>query len=286
MSDKDNVANPITCRNLSLLLYVHGASANMGKEQLVLIDLENGKSQDSNPEAETNEVVMCEVPIRSEHCAASLSLADAYVVKKDTSDSAEIAIDHGNEISNISAIPSGLPRRSYLCWGICLLLTSIALLLSVIGASARKNEMTIMPRPEHNDVIKYLHSHNISSHEELTTVDSPRNLAARWLAESDPAQLPIPVTYDYLYVARYVMVLNYFALNGDGWTMNVNFMTDKHVCDWNGMKNAFGRKGVESGGLSCDENRIPGVLDLGKFSVANVSTYRSNKSDQVKLIQS
>lgn len=234
----------------------------MTNEQLVMIDLEEGTPVDFNPNAEPNEVVPCEVPIQSDHCAASLSLADAYRFEEDSNGSTVMVANHVEKVGSTSVVR--LPRRSYFCWGICLSLTSIAVLLSAIGAIAGGKSTTHVPRPRINDVIEYLKTHNISSHEELAAFDSPQNLAARWLAESDLAQLSIPVAYDYLYVTRYVMVLNYFALNGEAWTTKVNFMTDKHVCDWNDEKNAFGSKGTETGGLLCDENHMPVVLDLGE----------------------
>ncbi len=211
----------------------------------------------------TNEFTkMCEIPIKSEHCAASLSLADANITEKRSNDNTETATDHF-ESAAISEHPPSSSRRSFRCWGIYFLSTFTVILLSVIiGISARRD--AVLPRPEYSSVVEYLNSHNISSYEELTTVGSPQHLAAQWLAESDPARLPVPDTEDYLYVTRYVMALNYFALDGEGWTMDVNFLTAEHVCDWNGVKIAFGSKGFEAGGLSCDENRIPDVLDLGK----------------------
>lgn len=221
-----------------------------------------------NQNIQNNACTMCEIPITSEHCAASLSLADASITKKDSNDSTETSQDLMEMIDIVENHPRRLSRRSLL-W-ICLLLTVVVVLLIAIGVSARRNAPA--PRPEYSAVVEYLLSHNISSYEELTTDDdsdddSPHSRAARWLAESDPARLPVPVTKDYLYVTRYVMALNYFAMGGDQWTMKVNFMTESHVCDWNGAKNAFGGKGVEVGGLSCDENGLPRILDLGELQL-------------------
>jgi hypothetical protein len=237
----------------------------MVNEQLVMIDLENGNLSDSNPIIEAHTADRSDLPIKSEHCAASLSLADAHLVTKNRIASSETNSDRLGQKNDVSAVPRALARRSSLCWGVCLLTTSIAILLSILGTIAREDAATQIAHPELNDVIEYLLAHNISSHKDLTSEKSSRHLAARWLVETDPAELPLPVHYDFLYVTRYVMALNYFALNGDDWTVKVNFMTGKHVCHWNDAKHAYGSKGVETGGLLCDEKGMPEVLDLGKF---------------------
>ncbi|GAX18147.1 hypothetical protein FisN_25Hu129 [Fistulifera solaris] len=238
----------------------------MDNEQLVMIDLEKGTPSDSDPITEAHPADQSDIPIKSENCAASLSLADAHLVTKDGNiASAETTFNHLGQKSDRAAVPRALSRRSSLCWGICLLTTSVAILLSILGTIAREDFATPIAHPELNDVIDYLLSHNISSHKDLTSEKSPRHLAARWLVETDPAELPLPLHYDYLYVTRYVMALNYFALNGDDWTVKVNFMTGKHVCHWNDAKHAYGSKGVETGGLLCGDSGMPEVLDLGKF---------------------
>jgi hypothetical protein len=62
---------------------------------------------------------------------------------------------------------------------------------------------------------------------------------------------------------RYIMALDYFALNGPNWFFAMNFMSGYDVCSWNGFSAAYSPNGAvqETGGLFCDSG-LPLVLDL------------------------
>ena len=97
---------------------------------------------------------------------------------------------------------------------------------------------SLRPRPALQDVIQYLLDNGVSSQQDLQTQGSPQNKAAIWLAEEDPANLVVPVlnitTVDgYRYMTRYIMTLNYFAMDGENWIDNMNFLSGDDICYWN-----------------------------------------------------
>lgn len=98
------------------------------------------------------------------------------------------------------------------------------------------------PRPQLAEVVQFLLDNGISSAEDLDTENSPQQLAAAWLAEEDPANLPVPTGAatgvdasidSYRYMARYVLALDYFAWEGENWKDDMNFLTGDDICFWN-----------------------------------------------------
>jgi hypothetical protein len=63
---------------------------------------------------------------------------------------------------------------------------------------------------------------------------SPQFLALRWLANNDPALLALDSTSTVI-VARYVLVVLYFASSGEGSLNALSFLTTKPVCEWQGV---------------------------------------------------
>lgn len=120
--------------------------------------------------------------------------------------------------------------------------------VSLSGGDGGPNDFTLgrgpdpeaarRPRPARQDVIQYLLDNGVSSQQDLQSDGSPQNLAASWLAEEDPANVVIPTfnvtTVDgYLYMTRYIMALNYFAMDGENWLDSMNFLSGDDVCYWN-----------------------------------------------------
>lgn len=129
------------------------------------------------------------------------------------------------------------------------------------------------PRPTFDEIVDYL-SKGVSDYDDLTTLGTPQNLAARWMAEEDGLAIPLPnhvgwkhtVHRDaYMYMFRYVMALNYFALDGPNWLFDMNFLTDNPICQWNQV--SFGNTDTgrvyEIGGVTCDpDTNLPIAVDL------------------------
>jgi hypothetical protein len=108
--------------------------------------------------------------------------------------------------------------------------------------------------------------------------NSPQALALHWLAEVDEAQV-LETDLD-VAAGRYALACLYFATNGDEWLDDMKFLSESHVCDWNGVYirdvrtdaiyNGFGME--EDGvlqvnvtqGVVCDENRIVTGIQIGK----------------------
>ncbi|KAL3902481.1 MAG: hypothetical protein SGARI_005814 [Bacillariaceae sp.] len=68
--------------------------------------------------------------------------------------------------------------------------------------------------------------------ETLFEKGTPENQALRWLADSDPLQMPVTVVLEEL-LERFIMANFYFATNGDQWENSYNFLSENDVCDWN-----------------------------------------------------
>lgn len=124
------------------------------------------------------------------------------------------------------------------------------------------------------EVVAYLVTENVSRESDLTNDKAPQYKAAQWLSQVDGARLALPTTSlssqdnrdAYLVVARYVLALTYFALNGPDWNFQRGFLADNSVCDWN--EPTIGIEGnipdLESGGIRCsNETGLPIVMDLG-----------------------
>ena len=93
--------------------------------------------------------------------------------------------------------------------------------------------------------------------EALFEEGTPENQALRWLADSDPMQLPVTVVLEEL-LERFLMANFYFATNGFKWKNSYNFLSANDVCDWNEGSNAEGNfRGV----LCKDDGKIS-LLDL------------------------
>jgi hypothetical protein len=122
-----------------------------------------------------------------------------------------------------------------------------------------------------SDVIRYLVDQGISTEEDLRT-GTPQFRAAAWLATEDEANLAVPIAYSkddtegYLYMCRYVMALNYFAMGGHThWRFQLGFLGKRSVCGWQGealVNTGFIRSGVFCGDTAM--GHVPTDLFIGK----------------------
>jgi hypothetical protein len=78
--------------------------------------------------------------------------------------------------------------------------------------------------------------------------------ALNWLANSDPANLPIHTTAKRILVERYTLALLYFSTSGTSWLNQYNFLSADTVCNWNdGIGNGVFCSGAFVNGISMRE---------------------------------
>jgi len=145
----------------------------------------------------------------------------------------------------------------------------IFIVILVVALTVSKNSSSSSLRAaDFETVAEFLTKEGISDAGLLLNKGTPQNRAALWLAEDDPRNLAVPDvskrnTEGYRYVARYIMALNYFALDGENWFSKLNFLSGDDICDWNVNVNR------EDWGVVCssEEGRenIPVQVFIGKF---------------------
>lgn len=141
------------------------------------------------------------------------------------------------------------------------------------------------PRPSLESVIAYVVEEQVSDASRFSDTSTPQYQAARWMAETDEANLPVPTTSatlnSYYYKFRYVMALNYYALGGNEWDLRYNFLSADHVCYWHEISTLQG--------VLCyyvhDGPPIPLELKLGK-SVSSFDCCRDSSLNATKSISS
>jgi hypothetical protein len=101
---------------------------------------------------------------------------------------------------------------------------------------------------------------------EFADLYTPRRRAARWMAEEDPMQYLIPTDVEEgrEFIERYVAVLIYFSMNGPLWDVQLDFLTDKHICEWQATYPAGDGGASRKVGIGCDENYFVSDLHLRK----------------------
>jgi hypothetical protein len=135
-------------------------------------------------------------------------------------------------------------------------------------------------RPNYGDIVDFIIGNQITAQMDINDAGSAQAQAILWLTRDDPANLPVPTsasidTYEgYIYMVRYVMAVNYFALGGVNWDSNLQFLTQGDVCSWNGDLNKEGslyRMGLFCAYLPSEAEGgliyIPYMLYIGTFSV-------------------
>lgn len=101
-------------------------------------------------------------------------------------------------------------------------------------------------------VIQYLLDNRISSSNDISRANSPQSKAIVWIAETDGMNLQVPQYWDASYVERYVLALIYFATGGDTWMYQMNWLSGRDVCEWNGILQNLNNLQVFYVGILCD----------------------------------
>jgi hypothetical protein len=220
----------------------------------------------------TESSTMSDIPIDSVNVSASLSLADASFSK--TGDRS-IHVETGETTSTEEQKRKA--RCAILFWVIVLFVIVLLVLILIINLSISSSSASNHQGPSFDPfdaVVEYFSTKHVSSYKDLTTEGTPQNKAALWLAvHEDETAANIPELRNahegYLYMTRYIMALNYYSMDGHNWVNQLNFLSSKPVCDWNGFKpvNSEGLYAAkpEYGGLQCDRvSGLPTELDLGE----------------------
>jgi hypothetical protein len=125
------------------------------------------------------------------------------------------------------------------------------------------------PTPLHSDapqqvdrlsaVIDFLELHNISSPASLSVIGSPQYKAALWIANDDPLQLNS--TLQSTFLQRYVLVVIYYAFNGEKWNRTLGWLRGDSECSW-----SVTIDGIFEGAV-CNSAGALTDLYLGKYEV-------------------
>jgi hypothetical protein len=118
--------------------------------------------------------------------------------------------------------------------------------------------------------VEYLSSNDVSEMNMMIRVDTYQYQAVNWLANHDAMNLPVPTTniqsYEgYMYAARYILALNYFALGGPQWDNPYHFLSPQSVCLWNKQQKIYNRK-------MSDDDLSEAFLDAGLICTSDIDT--------------
>ena len=137
-----------------------------------------------------------------------------------------------------------------------------------------------VPRPNYGDIADFIVGNQISSEANIATAGTPQAQAILWLMRDDPANIPVPTlaatdSYEgYMYMVRYVMAVNFFALGGLEWAFGLNFLMLDDVCEWN--DDLYKEETVYRMGLFCSTG--PGDIEGELVNVPymlHIGTYRT-----------
>lgn len=114
--------------------------------------------------------------------------------------------------------------------------------------------------------------------------NSAQYKAARWLADQDFMNMPIPdadpkdYAQTFWFVQRYVLAVFYFSTTGANWRYKSYFMSDYDVCDWNMLFQAdTPPEGIEATqwtyGISCNDGGEVTDIMFSKCFGVNFSTF-------------
>lgn len=120
-----------------------------------------------------------------------------------------------------------------------------------------------------DNVHAYLVTHEISKSMLFAQpADTPESKAAQWLAWADEARIEIPsvnttTTEAYPFLARYIMAVLYYAMNGPRWRLQFDFLSSKDVCEWRGTVLTDSAETVHLG-VRCDPDGAIVEINLSK----------------------
>lgn len=118
------------------------------------------------------------------------------------------------------------------CGKILCLIVSVGLVAFMFGGGMR---LSSGKGGRENEIISRIVDAGLTDKNTLHDEGSPQNAALKWINHDDPASLSADHA-DLL--ERYVLAILYFSTNGyiEGWKRSDNWMTEKGICVWYGVK--------------------------------------------------
>eukprot|EP00526_Cylindrotheca_closterium_P029314 CAMPEP_0113653814 /NCGR_PEP_ID=MMETSP0017_2-20120614/28799_1 /TAXON_ID=2856 /ORGANISM="Cylindrotheca closterium" /LENGTH=747 /DNA_ID=CAMNT_0000566871 /DNA_START=47 /DNA_END=2290 /DNA_ORIENTATION=+ /assembly_acc=CAM_ASM_000147 len=145
-------------------------------------------------------------------------------------------------------------RRRRLYYIACIIL-SLVVIFTTFGVMMQKHV------DEHDDrtreVYDFLTSNDVSTVDDLAKTGSPQYRAARWIANYDTERVDIPFQDEdpRRFNQRYSLAVLYYALGGDNWATQLNFLASDHECGWN-EEIPDENKEVYAVGVSCNSELL------------------------------
>ncbi|CAJ1953693.1 unnamed protein product [Cylindrotheca closterium] len=123
-------------------------------------------------------------------------------------------------------------RRRRLGYTVCIILSVVAL-FTTFGVLMQKHVDEHDDRT--NEVYDFLELHDVSTLDDLAEKGSPQNRAAHWIANYDAERVDIPSRDEDpgRLIQRYSLAVLYYALGGESWSTQLNFLASDHECGWN-----------------------------------------------------
>lgn len=106
------------------------------------------------------------------------------------------------------------------------------------------------------------------SGDSLDDESSPQFKALTWVSNTDPANTSVGITPIETIKTRYVAAVIYYALGGESWTNQYNFLSEGDVCTWN----------QNSAGISCNSGGSIITLRLCKYRMVEPSRCYHSKT--------
>jgi hypothetical protein len=179
-------------------------------------------------------------------------------------------------------VRAGLTRKQmYTLGGLLGLLIIVIMAMSIAIA---QNKRSARGSTRERAVVNFL-SDNFADRTALEEKDSPQKRAARWIADEDKLNMPLPASNDYedayKFVQRYALAVLYFAWSGeDEWIFNYQFLSGQDECDWNYKYKTDDSDEAFELGVKCNDDKEVEYLFMRKCcSGPLIITYYSPSFD-------
>ena len=157
-------------------------------------------------------------------------------------------------------------KQMYMLGG---LLGCLFIVIASMGAAIAQNNRSARGNSREREVIDFL-SNNFADRGQLEKNDSPQKRAAKWIADEDDFNMPIPSTNSYedayKFVQRYALAVLYYAFKGDEkWIFNYQFLSGQDECDWNYKYKTEGMDEEFELGVKCNEDKEIDYMFMRKY---------------------
>lgn len=158
-------------------------------------------------------------------------------------------------------------NRMWLLIGVAVFIALLVIIVPVAVVSKKNDSESNEPRKTtYDEVVQFLTQGQISALSDIDQPGRPQNTAARWIANTDGANLPLPDAVDSAegirYVVRYVMAVNYFAMDGPNWRFDHQFLSKHDICFWHDSRTV---NGVFCELFSVDPRQMPRYVHLDEM---------------------